>query len=357
MPPVPALVASVAEDVGAWSTFFLAWLGILALVGTLFGIHQSRRDAKRARTLDYLRRLYALDFAPLNAQVVAFLKTADPNAFLPGAKVLAISKQPPDRTKLIAAYRQLSIEQQAKVILVLNFFEELSGSYCAGLLDEEIAENMLLPVVKSAWKTSEEFITYGRDATAARHGKKLGEKMMDKWQALYDELEAGPPSPRRDWLDYLNSIPARLVVAFAGALIIVGLVAVAASAVGHQVPGVAESFLVAVAAVATVLAFVALVGVSASGASTPPLLIAAVTGTLALTATVGLTMALDLTAAVGPPGPVGPAGPAGTEGGRGPTGLEGGKGPTGGKGPQGERGGRGPTGPTGPRGYPGQLGS
>jgi len=57
--------ASVAEGVGGWSTFFLAWLGIVAFYGTLLGVLQTRRDGKRARTLDYLRRMGDETFAPL----------------------------------------------------------------------------------------------------------------------------------------------------------------------------------------------------------------------------------------------------------------------------------------------------
>jgi hypothetical protein len=70
-------IASVAEKVGGWSTFLLAWLGVLAFFGALLGVAQTREDGKRARTLDYLRRLYSQEFAPLNAQVMAFVRTGD----------------------------------------------------------------------------------------------------------------------------------------------------------------------------------------------------------------------------------------------------------------------------------------
>jgi hypothetical protein len=60
--------ASIAENVGGWSTFLLAWLGVLAFLGALLGVAQTREDGKRARTLDYLRRMYSQDFAPLKGR-------------------------------------------------------------------------------------------------------------------------------------------------------------------------------------------------------------------------------------------------------------------------------------------------
>src|SRR4029077_6502419 len=121
---------SVAESVGAWSTFFLACLGVFAFVGTLLGIAQSRRDAKRARTLDYLNRLFAEDFAPLNASVIAFLRTGDGTVFSQGAHVpVDLPDQPPSFKSAEGAYEALNLETRARIALVINFYEEMSGSY------------------------------------------------------------------------------------------------------------------------------------------------------------------------------------------------------------------------------------
>ncbi len=353
MAPDPA-IATLADNVTAWSTFFLACLGILALAGTLLGVHQSRRDAKRARTLDYLHRLYGLDFAPLSAQVLAFLRTGDAAAFAPGAKMPVAPKGAPDATALGAAYGELSLEQQARVVLVLNFFEELSGSYREGLLDEKVAENMLAPAIESIWEKAEEFVRYCRGITEDEQDPKAAEEVMDKWEALYKDLKDGrKPSDGADWLGYLDAIPTRFAGGLAGALIVVGLFAVAANAADHQVPGASASLLAAMAAVAVILACVALAGtlVTGGGWSRGRLLAVAVAGTLAMTLTGGLSLALHLAASEGEPGPQGKPGPQGEQGSTGKAGQAGKAGSPGSRGPTGPRGVR------GPRGYPGGVGS
>src|SRR4051794_27101167 len=102
--------ATVAEDVGGWSSFVVAWLALFALFGTAVGIAQSRRDAKRARTLEYLSRLFDQNFAPLNTRVMIFLRTGDKRAFAPGARInLPLPECPPDPAAARRTFEELDV--------------------------------------------------------------------------------------------------------------------------------------------------------------------------------------------------------------------------------------------------------
>lgn len=174
------VLADLAESVGAWSTFALACLGVLAFLGTLLGIYQARRDAKRARTLDYLSRLFSMEFAPLNTRVMTFLKSGESRAFLPGAVfAVPLPKHPPSIPAAKRAYEELDLDQQANLTLVLNFYEELSGSYRAGLLDEEVAENMLAPVLISGWEAAQWFIALRQRAGLQRTRRRRSPQQSD----------------------------------------------------------------------------------------------------------------------------------------------------------------------------------
>src|SRR3954451_7297379 len=195
----------MTEVVGGWSTYFLAWLGILAFLGTLLGIAHTRRDARRARTLEYLRRFNGEEFAPLNAKVLTFLATADPSVFArkashPEGAALAT------KDEVGKAFDDLDIETQAQVTLVLNFYEELSGSYRRGLLDENVAAEMIVPTVQYAWEVAKPFITYRREREAEWRPTEVADDLMRELEALYDEQ--GPVS--QDLLDRLDGTPARL---------------------------------------------------------------------------------------------------------------------------------------------------
>lgn len=363
-------LASVAESIGGWSTFFLAWLGILAFFGTLLGVDQTRRDAKRAHTLDYLRRLYSHEFAPLNAQVLAFLRTADPHAFSPGARLAPDHSA--ESSELAAAFQALDIETEAKVVLVLNFYEELSCSYREGLLDEGVAGKMLVPALKFGWEKAKPFIEKQREEAEEKlletglDGKRsaqIAKGLMEEWEALVKSREQPPPASWIDKLDPLTGFDGsalRVIGTVAAALIAGGLVAVGLAAAANDLPSTEDSFLVALAAAFAVLAVVALTPSLAQSQSHRRLLLAgAVAGTLAVSLTAGLTIALDLTSPVGHPGAAGKRGPTGPEGGQGQKGTRGQKGQRGKQGspgPKGNRGAPGPRGPTGPRGPRGPRG-
>lgn len=356
-------LGGVAESVGGWSSFVLAWLGLFALIGTGVGIAQSRRDAKRARTLDYLRRLFDLEFAPLNTRVMVFLKTGDEEA-LTSARFRAphpLPKKAADPSAAREAFEELDIDWQAKVYLVLNFYEELSGSYRANLFDEKIAENMLAPVIENGWEAAGWFVEYGRGRTEEEHGEELAKEVAEEWEVLVGELERGDRLPKKGatWLSLLGNRLVGPLSVLAVALIAAGLVAIAVNAAAHDVPGTVESFLIAIGAVFAVLAVVALVPLLAGAPSRRSLVLTgAIVGTLAVTLTAGLTVGLDVTSSEGPTGPRGPTGRRGvhgTEGKPGRRGKLGSAGSEGEPGPRGDRGLRGKRGPRGPRGYPGFL--
>jgi VIT1/CCC1 family predicted Fe2+/Mn2+ transporter len=360
-------LADVAGSVGGWSTFFLALLGILAFFGTLYGVAQARRDAERARTLDYLRRLYDPEFAPLNTQVLAFIRTANPDAFSAGAHLA------PDHDangeEVAAAFAALDLETEARIVSVLNFYEELSCSYRAGLLDTTVANKMLAPTLVQNWALARPFIEQQREETKARLLKAGGKpkqsaqtakEVMEEWEEFV-KSRANPPPP--SWVEKLDPLTvfegstARIIGVLAAALIFGGLVAVGIAAAAQDVPTTRDSFLVAVAATFAVLAVVALTpSLSRSRSPGRLLLTGALAGTLALSLTTGLTIALDLTAAVGPAGETGKRGPVGRDGARGGRGAQGEQGGRGEEGRRGERGRNGPRGPRGDRGAAGPSG-
>jgi hypothetical protein len=236
---------TVAENVGGWSSFVVAWLALFALSGTGVGIAQSRRDAKRARTLEYLGRLFDRDFAPLSTRVMIFMRTGDRRAFDPGIRIeLPLPERPPDNDAARKAFEELDVDCQAKVLLVLNFYEELSGSYRANLFDERIAENMLAPIIEIGWKRAFWFVTYGRERAEVEHDEELAKDVAGEWETLIGELERGERLPRKGptWLSFLNIRLAALVGLLAVALTAAGLVAIAVTAGAHDRPGTADPF-------------------------------------------------------------------------------------------------------------------
>jgi|GEM_PF-3439196 len=176
---------SVAEVVGGWSSFALVWLGVLAFAGTIIGINQTRQNARRARTLDYLRRLDG--HTPLSTQVVAFLMTGDSRAFMPGARVVGASE--PSPAAMVRAFSELDIETQGRVFILLNFYEEMSCSYNHGLLDEDIAKKMLAPHIQTVWEEAEGFIRQWRAQLKAQSPEdnwdlEVANEMLIEWETL-----------------------------------------------------------------------------------------------------------------------------------------------------------------------------
>lgn len=228
--------AGLPEMVGGWSTFALAWLGIFAFLGTLLGLAQSRRDARRARTLDYLRRFSGEDFAPLNTQVLTFLATADPGAFAPGATLAKLTQpaaaSPAD---VAAAFESLELVTQARVKLVLNFYEEMSCSYREDLLDEALGVEMLVPTIAYGWKAAEPFIKFERERAKTTQPHDVADELMKEWEALHREsgygLPEGPKPPKPPSLiESLDGTAVRLVCAVGLALVIAGLMAIGVAA-------------------------------------------------------------------------------------------------------------------------------
>ena len=288
--------ASVAEGVGGWSTFFLAWITILAIYGTLLGVLQTRRDNKRARTLEYMRRMDDGTFAPLNAQVQAFLRSADPGAFVPGARIAGELKHI-SPAEIGQAYGALDIETRARVILVLNFYEEVSASFDQGLLDERLALQMILPSVAYAWELAEPLVESLRSQTISSRSPEVGSKLMENLENLSQRYKKRKDAgwAGRDLLERLDAKWVRMLSLLALLLVIGGLVAVVIAAAAHHAPGTTESFLVAVAAALAVMATVALVPmVEPSSSFRRMAVIGVAAGILALLLTVGIATALDL---------------------------------------------------------------
>lgn len=181
---VPALDMINASDLPGqltgWSTLALALLAIGALVGTGISIHVTRRESRRARTYEYMRRLFAPEFLPMVARTRHFLKSGE-------WKAASRLDQPQTVHQKRANYDGLGIVPRAKIVLVLNFFEELSGSYRSGLLDEEIAESMLAPVIRQLWEEARWLVEYQREKIEKLTDKATANQVMDEWEALVME--------------------------------------------------------------------------------------------------------------------------------------------------------------------------
>jgi Collagen triple helix repeat (20 copies) len=356
---IEIVFASTLKSFEGWSAAVLAVVGVGSLVATALAVVQQRWDARRARTFEYVRRLYDLEFASLNTRVLLFLQTGDEAVFLPDSTVPSPpSRAVPDEKK-IEAFEGLSLDYANKITLVLNFYEELSGSYRRKLLDPGVADNMLLPVALVAWPLAHWLIDYEREKLRIRYKGAHAEEVMEEWQGLvanhsHDSHSMSFSGRVRALGRHLNT----LLIPLAGILAILGLLVVGLAADSFR--DVAASFLFAAAAVCLVLGAATLAQSLSPSPMRRALLVSAA---VAATLSVGITSTLALTASLGPPGPHGSRGATGKDGQQGPRGRDGLRGAEGRRGARGERGRegtRGPEGgpgPRGPRGVPGFVGS
>jgi hypothetical protein len=198
------------ESLEGWSTVAVAVIGMLALGGTLLTLRQNRNVSKRTRSLDYVRRLFGLNFAQVHMQVLTYLSTADQSVFAPPHKIPGSSK-PQTEADAERAYDALDLEQRTNVFLVFNFYEELSGSYTAGLLDCKITKKMLLPAVLEAWSDAAWFVEVARRRAKKNFegmgfsediAGKTGKEVLSEWERLAEKVKADlrRPMSLREWL-------------------------------------------------------------------------------------------------------------------------------------------------------------
>jgi VIT1/CCC1 family predicted Fe2+/Mn2+ transporter len=357
--------ATFLDSLEAWSAIAVVVVGVLALGGTVLTLRQNRNDSKRTRALDYLRRLFGLDFAPLHMQVLTYLGSADKDVFLHPEKAIPNSSKPETEAEAEAAYDSLNLEQRTTVFLVFNFYEELSGSYRAGLLDDEIAKRMLLPAVLEAWSEAAWFVEVARRRTKRNYegmgysedaAEKAGKEVLSEWEGLAKEIRTGQhlstSRPKPGWLH--NPAWKRMAypIALGAAFVALGLALAALSSDGFR--DFATSFLLAGAAVCLAIATVA---IALPLANSPARRIALVSLALAGTLTIGTSVTLALRSSRGPQGVRGAVGKQGLKGEIGPQGEPGRDGTPGPPGKRGRRGEQGSPGERGPRGFPGFLGS
>jgi hypothetical protein len=369
---IEVLCASLLKGVEGWSAAAVALAGVVSLGVTAFSVNRERRDTKRARTYEYLQRLYGLEFGLLNPRVLRFLQSGNKAFLSSGVSPPATPPKQLSEDEKREAFEQLGYDDRDKITLVLNFYEELSGSYRKKVLDIKIADNMLLPVADAAWPIAAWLIEYHRERLETKYeDPKLAAKVMGEWERLFQDRD-GKRSPDSFSQRVRGLTPSigGILIPVAGILAVLGLLAVAFASDGFR--DVAASFLFAAAAVCLVLGALTLAPLIASSPRRTALLVsAAATATLAI----GVTTTLALRSSVGPPGDPGtdgrPGGPGkqgepgdrgkpgkqGERGERGEPGERGKRGKRGKPGPEGEQGPPGERGPTGPRGYPGYVGS
>jgi hypothetical protein len=166
--------------------------------------------------------------------------------FDPGARLDAELEATAEEVE--AAFNELAIETKSRVLLVLNFYEELSCSYREGLLDEEVAKKMLLPAIEAGWERAEPFIRQQRAKTQELLDERepgeptevvKPEELMEEWEELVKDLRARTESPKT-WSEkidptmWFDGLVIRGVGLIAAALIILVLIVVGVTAViGH----------------------------------------------------------------------------------------------------------------------------
>lgn len=342
--------ADLPASFQGWSAAILAIVGVGSLAATAVTVVSQRRDSRRARAFEYVRRLYDLEFAAVNTRVLVFLQSGDAGVFEPDSGIPTVSHE--DGAKR-TAYDGLSLDAANKITLVLNFYEELSGSYRKKLLDRGVADDMLLPGALAAWDTAGWLIGYLREKASEKYGPGSAEEAMEEWQRLVDDHTNGlHPLPIAERIRAFardgaaHSIPIAAVLAVLG-LLVVGLAA-------DTFRDVAASALFAAAAVCLIFGSATL---AQRLALTPGRQVLLVSLSALATLSIGTAVTLALRASHGAPGPPGEIGRPGPRGRGGMRGEKGGEGAEGAPGPRGPRGERGPRGAQGPRGFSTYAGS
>lgn len=350
--------ATLFDIFEGWSAAIVAVVTLCSLPPAVLTLRNQRRDMRRQRSYDYVQRLYDIEFAGMNTRVLIFLQTGDATAFEPSFALSARQGKTPSEEEKRAAYDGLTLDQANKVTLVLNFYEEMSGSYRKKLLAPEVADTMLLPVAVAAWPYAKWLIDYLREGLEDRYDEEVAEATMDEWQWLVENAADGARErPIRERLEAFFGSLSKMLVPIAGVLAVLGLLTVALAADSFR--DVAACFLFASAFVCLILGAAAFAQqLSPSPARSAALVAASLVATLSI----GVTGTLALTASTGPPGSPGSPGKngrrgeQGPSGKRGPTGKRGEGGEPGAPGKRGPRGEVGPRGPHGPRGRRGRRG-
>ncbi|HEU4904923.1 MAG TPA: hypothetical protein VFT19_02260, partial [Solirubrobacterales bacterium] len=166
----------------------LAVVAVASLAATALTVISQRRDSRRARAFEYVRRLYDLEFAAVNTRVLLFLQTGDGDVFAPNSSVPGSVLEDAEKRE---AYDRLNLDSANKITLVLNFYEELSGSYRKKLLDRGVADDMLLPVALAAWKDAGWLVQHLRKQVSEKYGQGPAEEAMEEWQRLVDSHSNG----------------------------------------------------------------------------------------------------------------------------------------------------------------------
>ena len=197
----PILVEDVAPGgitEGDWliagATLLLALITLgLAYVGYR-QLTSLRGESRRQRTYDLYTRYYSESF--LEPRLAA-------KAALDRAEHLGIG--------LWAAYRALTYEQRVHVDRYVNFLEESSQQYVAGLLDRDVAEEGLAYLAWFHWNVWQDFINDQRLEQNTN-------RTCENWEYLHHDVDGNysPPSNQaaealaRSWIDALGSRPTML---------------------------------------------------------------------------------------------------------------------------------------------------
>jgi hypothetical protein len=150
-----------------WATVVAPITILLGALVAIRAIRANRRVSRQETAFKYLQRQDSGEFVPV----------------IMGARDVWLLRESQTMAQGKARYEALSYQEKVQIFRVFNFYEELSAFYGLGLLDKQVASEMLAPTVMLYW---EEAFWLVDDIRGGYKG------MFSCWEKLYNELrEAG----------------------------------------------------------------------------------------------------------------------------------------------------------------------
>jgi hypothetical protein len=156
-------------SLAGWSaigTLVLAIASVLALGGAVAQIATMRVTARRDRAYDYADRFNQPDIIALSAEYGEYW-----------------------RRHSFRHFQRLSGDERAQLLVVPNLIEEAAAAYVRGLIDRDIAAQMLGVLVEYMWEISQPLVN---GAQADRDEWTYGE-----WKAMQEDTKARRERSRR----------------------------------------------------------------------------------------------------------------------------------------------------------------
>jgi hypothetical protein len=143
----------------AIATFVLAGASVLALGGAALQILIVRATARRDRAYDYADRFNQPDIIALTARHAEYWES-----------------------HTFAEFKLLSGRQRSELLIVPNLIEEVAAAYVRGLIDRDVAAQMMGVLVEYTWKVSQPLVKGAQ--------KERDEWTYGEWKAMQEDTLA-----------------------------------------------------------------------------------------------------------------------------------------------------------------------